>query len=124
MKKTKQIIPTDSEVYRYANAKGLNTDTPQNFKDAKNDMMSLNKPVKERVKIAIIVNGGCVVALNSNNENVEYVIIDHDNFDIGCSPVSDILHVDRVSDNIYELYDSYSPIQDSEVRKKLKKLNF
>lgn len=80
--------------------------------------------MKNKIKIAIIVESGNVIAVNSNSKNVEYVIIDHDNFDMELPPVSNKFSPERINDNIYEMYDRYSPVQDAEIHDILKKIKF
>lgn len=124
MKNTKVIIPTDAEVYRYADAKGLNTDTTQNFKDAKNDMMGI-KP--EPNKILITVEGGIVQSICTNFE-AQYVVIDYDKHSDEPVLVGEINEPDSVlgvDDKFYDLFKENSTDKDDlYVRKKLKKLKF
>lgn len=123
--KKKQIIPTDAEVLRYADAKGLNTDTTQNFKDAKNDMMGI-KP--ELPKILITVEGGIVQSICTNLD-AQIVVVDYDKHGDERIIVSDKLEPDTIiaNDNKFykELFKKNSTDKDELfVHKKLKKLNF
>lgn len=79
---------------------------------------------KNKTKIAIVIDGGMVRGIHSNNSDVQIVVIDHDNFDVGNPPCSEILNPGRVSNNIYELYNDYSPVQDAEIHHQLKRLHF
>ncbi|MES2395871.1 MAG: hypothetical protein V4549_07705 [Bacteroidota bacterium] len=75
----------------------------------------------ENTKIIIEVIGGLVSRVISNNENLEYIIVDKDNTQGDESCVGSILSPDLVTDNLYEAY-SFGNTLDTEIRLELEQI--
>ena len=84
-----------------------------------------NRVLKQPTKILVIVEGGTVQAINSNNPNCRIVVIDHDNKESGGNGfISEPYEPDGLYENQYEAFtDETNPI-DVEIRDELKRMKF
>jgi hypothetical protein len=82
-----------------------------------------------KIKILLSVRGGVIQEIHSNQdpENVEIVIVDWDNVDVGESaihPVEPIHNPKSKFENAWELYTDEDDVAEMEVREDLKRLKF
>ena len=78
-----------------------------------------------KVKIIIELKNGYLGSVSSSQE-IDIVIIDHDNIDKGEPPVKDILQQDAIflPGEAYKLYTDASDPRDMEIREELKRIHF
>lgn len=78
-----------------------------------------------KTKILIEVRGGIVQAVHAN-QNINIVIVDHDNIDQGQNPIASIQGADLINKNgyIYELFTDQNSRREMDIRNQLKRLKF
>jgi len=79
-----------------------------------------------KTKIVIMVDGGIVQAVYSNNTETKIVIIDNDNKGDDPEPtyISEAKEPDAISENMYELFSDASDPTEVEIRDVLKNRKF
>lgn len=76
-----------------------------------------------KTKIVITVQNGIVETIDSNNENIEIIIVDVDQKYIGEKFISRTMGPNRTSEYLYELFNENNSTE-VEVRKELKRRKF
>jgi hypothetical protein len=77
----------------------------------------------KKIKVLIVMEGGLISSVFANN-NIDYVIVDHDLTDYGEYPVHGTYKPERIIENMYELYTDNSDQEKIEIRDELKRIQF